>query len=99
MIKEGLDRIRLQKASEVLRALAHPLRLRIMQFIDENKSVNVNRIYKNLDLEQSITSQHLRILRNTNIVNTRREGKYIHYEINYSKLGSNVKSIRHFMGK
>ena len=37
-------------------------------------------------LEQSITSQHLRILRNADLVNTRREGKFIYYSLNYDKI-------------
>ncbi len=54
---------RLQLSAEVLRALAHPLRLQILEFIDQHAKINVNKIYNTLGLEQSITSQHLRILR------------------------------------
>lgn len=73
-------------ASDTLRAIAHPLRLTILAFIDKNETVNVNQIYNTLKLEQSITSQHLRILRNANFVITEREGKYVKYSVNYSKI-------------
>ena len=36
----------------------------------------------NLGLEQSITSQHLRILRLADLVRTRRDGKQIFYTLN-----------------
>ena len=92
-----IDNDNLQNSSEILRALAHPLRMEILEFIDKNKSINVNKIYNTLKLEQSITSQHLRILRNAGIVITEREGKFIHYTVNYNKIAHVVKSINSFL--
>ena len=77
----------LQVSSDILRALAHPLRMKIIQFIDHQRTVNVNKIYSALKLEQSITSQHLKVLRMAGIVHTHREGKYIHYTLDYPLLG------------
>lgn len=82
----SLDQHKLDSSSELLRAIAHPLRLSIIEFIDKNGVINVNKIYNTLNLEQSITSQHLRILRNADVVETRREGKYIYYTLNYDKI-------------
>lgn len=87
----------LQKSSEILRALAHPLRMQILEFIDTHKTINVNKIYNTLKLEQSITSQHLRILRVAGIVITEREGKFIHYTIDYPKIAHVVKAINNFL--
>ncbi len=87
----------LKVSSEILRALCHPLRMKILKFIDANDDINVNKIYNTLELEQSITSQHLRILRNSGIVDTRREGKFIFYHINYQKVGDVVDYIRGFL--
>jgi len=87
----------LDKASEVLRALAHPLRMRILAFIDKHGSIHVNKIYNTLKLEQSITSQHLRILRQADLVDTRRDGKFIFYSINYDKMGDTVEAIRGYL--
>jgi len=88
---------RLQVSAEILRALAHPLRLQIMEFIDQNDEINVNKIYNTLNLEQSITSQHLRILRLADLVETKRDGKFIYYSINYDKVGNTVESIKKFL--
>ncbi|MFK7907099.1 MAG: ArsR/SmtB family transcription factor [Chitinophagales bacterium] len=82
----SLDQHKLDSSTELLRAIAHPLRLSIIEFIDKNGVINVNKIYNTLNLEQSITSQHLRILRNAEVVETRREGKYIYYTLNYDKI-------------
>jgi len=95
--KVTLEHEQLQLSSEILRALAHPLRLKILEFIDQNDAINVNKIYNTLKLEQSITSQHLRILRLAGLVNTQREGKYIHYSLDYDKIDNAVKSVRSFL--
>ncbi len=81
-----VDQNKLDRASEVMRALAHPLRMNILEFIDKNKVINVNKIYNTLHLEQSITSQHLKILRMAGLVKTRREGKFIFYSLEYAAI-------------
>jgi DNA-binding transcriptional ArsR family regulator len=90
---------KLNRASDIIRALAHPLRMKIIGFIDKNKDIHVNKIYNSLKLEQSITSQHLSVLRKVGIVETRREGKFIYYSINYANLGKVIKSVDVFLEK
>ncbi|MCB0570763.1 MAG: helix-turn-helix transcriptional regulator [Phaeodactylibacter sp.] len=95
--KVSINSERLHASSEILRAIAHPLRMKILEFIDRNDEINVNKIYNTLNLEQSITSQHLRILRQVGLVNTQRDGKYIHYSIDYDKLNNAVEAIHSFL--
>ena len=95
--KVNISHDKLQVSSEILRALAHPLRMKILEFIDHNDEINVNKIYNTLKLEQSITSQHLRILRLAGLVSTSREGKFIHYSINYDQVTNAVQSINSFL--
>ncbi len=84
---------------EIVRALAHPLRLKILEFIDQHRRINVNKIYNTLRIEQSITSQHLRILRLAGLVHAEREGKFIHYSIDYGKIEIAQTAIDHFYGR
>ena len=88
---------KLDKAAEVMRALAHPLRLTIIDFIDKNKVINVNKIYNTLKLEQSITSQHLKILREAGLVKSRREGKFIFYFLNYEAIDRTINKINKYL--
>ena len=97
--ESSLDGDRLEQSTEILRALAHPLRMRILAFINENESINVNKIYSTLELEQSITSQHLSILRKAGLVDTERQGKYVHYRVDYPRLKSTIEAIRVFLLK
>jgi len=94
-----IENANLDKAASILRALSHPVRLQIIAFIDENKNINVNKIYGALKLEQSITSQHLRILRDNEIVKTSREGKFIIYSLNYIKIGNSIQAVNLFLSK
>jgi len=86
LIQERLETI--GQSVEVMRALAHPLRLTILEFIDSLGTTQVFNIHNSLELEQSVTSQHLKILRNAELVNTEREGKFIHYSVNYEVIRS-----------
>jgi DNA-binding transcriptional ArsR family regulator len=76
----------LKKAALVLRALNHKLRQEILKLIDHEKKITVTQIYVKMRLEQSVTSQHLAILREAGIVVTQREGKFIYYLINYKRV-------------
>jgi ArsR family transcriptional regulator len=98
-MKQPYTQKELNDAAEVIRAIAHPLRLRIIRFIDKNRKINVNKIYNKLKLEQSTTSQHLRILREAELVNADRDGKFIYYSLNYERLKQLSNSVDDFFAK
>ncbi len=81
-----LDYAELRKAVLVLRAINHDLRQQIVDLLSSNERMAVTDIYVQLRLEQSVTSQHLAILRRAGIVVTEREGKYIYYSLNKERL-------------
>jgi ArsR family transcriptional regulator len=90
---------KLQYSSELMRALAHPLRLKILEYIDEKGEINVNKIYNKLSIEQSITSQHLKTLRMAGVVDADKNGKYVNYTINYDVIEKADFAVRKFLGK
>jgi len=73
-------------ASLVLRAISNNIRQLILKLLEQNTRLIVTEIMVHLRQEQSITSQHLAILRRSNIVTTKREGKKIFYALNESRL-------------
>ena len=84
----------LRPAMRILRALAHPLRLQIIRVIHDNDgSANVGEIFTTLQIEQSIASQHLRVLRQAELVKTRRDRKFIYYSLDYERLARTTKAI------
>jgi DNA-binding transcriptional ArsR family regulator len=76
----------LRLSADIMRALAHPLRLQIITFIDGRESACVSDIHAGLNIEQSLVSQHLRVLRQAGLVQTARVGKFVHYTLNYDRL-------------
>jgi ArsR family transcriptional regulator len=90
---------KLTVSTELMRALAHPLRLKILELLDQNKNIQVNQIYNTLKIEQSIASQHLRILKNAGVLVADKDGKYMHYTIDYQRVSNAVKAINRFMCK
>ena len=73
------DEKRIEKAAYVLKAVAHPLRIKIVLMLQEHKEMNVSAIYKNLNAEQSLISHHLINMRDKGILEIRRSGKNIYY--------------------
>jgi len=69
-----------EKVSETLKALAHPARLKMVVGLLKDEC-NVAQIQKVLGLPQSTISQHLRILKNADIIKGRREGTKTCYRV------------------
>lgn len=64
--------------AEVLKALSHPLRLKIVKYLSEEEK-SVGEIAKYVDGEISNVSRHLALLRKTGILLDRKEGLNIYY--------------------
>jgi DNA-binding transcriptional ArsR family regulator len=90
----------LRVSAGIMRALAHPLRMRMVAVIDSKPTAEacVNEIFDALQIEQSVASQHLRILRQSELVKTRRDGKFIYYSLNYGRLDKARSSAIVFSG-
>ena len=88
-----VDLLNVKKAALILRAFNHKLRQQILKLIDENGKMTVTDIYVKLRLEQSVASQHLAILRKAGFVKTVRDGKFIYYSVNNSRL----QELNHFV--
>ncbi len=92
----GIENKELKSAAKVLRAITHPLRLQILDYIAKNEPVNVTSIYKSLNLEQSVTSSHLGILRQDGFLITNREGKKIYYSVDTKRIEHVLNSIKSY---
>lgn len=75
-------------AAELLKALAHPVRLCIVKGLLDKKC-NVTHMQDCLELPQSTVSQHIGILRSKGIIKGERNG----LEITYSVVDEDVKKI------
>jgi DNA-binding transcriptional ArsR family regulator len=89
-----LDELKL--ASTIFRAINHPLRLAMVNLIEEFGRLTVTQIYFKLRVEQSVASQHLAILRESEIVTATRDGKHIYYAMNHVRLQAILRCIDTF---
>ncbi|MBW6460637.1 MAG: metalloregulator ArsR/SmtB family transcription factor [Bacteroidales bacterium] len=71
----------LEKASSKLRAMAHPMRIAIIDMLNSGNRMSVTEIYKKLKIEQAAASHHLNILKNKGVLVSQREGKKIFYSL------------------
>lgn len=67
-------------ASNLLKALANEQRLMILCNLASNE-MSVGELNELLPLSQSALSQHLAVLREAGIVQTRRDGQTVHYSL------------------
>ena len=73
--KEHID-----QASRALKAMAHPLRLKILCVLGDEE-VSVQEIVDCVGTSQSNISQHLAILREKGVLRTRKDANRVYYRI------------------
>ena len=71
----------MKKAVKGITYISHPLRLRILEYLDVNGSSSVSSITKALGEEQVVISQSLKKMRDASLVKTSRKGIFIYYDI------------------
>ena len=83
-----------QGVSEVLKVVAHPVRLQIVEFLEGGEKC-VSEIVKGVGNKQSITSQHLSRMRDKGVLSCRRDGAKVFYKIE----NKNVIKVLHCVHK
>jgi ArsR family transcriptional regulator len=76
-----IKKINFEKDSEILKALGHPVRLRIVCGLLREDECNVNKMVEELNIPQSTVSQHLGILKSRGIIEPRKEGVKTCYRV------------------
>ncbi len=84
---------RYTEAAEMLRVLAHPVRLCIVSGLLEKGECNVSYMQSCLKTPQSTVSQHLQKLKAAGIIEGRREGLEIFYRISNEKVAELIRIL------
>jgi ArsR family transcriptional regulator len=69
-----------EHVAEVLKAVAHPIRLKIVDLL-QDEEMCVSDIVKAVGGKQSITSQQLNMMKDKGVLGCRREGARVYYRI------------------
>lgn len=78
--------------AQKLKAIANENRLKVLYLIAD-KEMSVGEIEKEVHLSQSALSQHLAVLRNYDIVKTRRKAQTIFYQLKDEKMRQIIKFL------
>jgi DNA-binding transcriptional ArsR family regulator len=87
------ERIKPEKlvvAINMLKVIAHPVRLAIVDFLSENKRMTVLEIQKTLQLEQAIASQHITLLEDKGVIVAEKLGRNKYVSLRFPKIISIV---------
>lgn len=81
MVKKLIDKEEdVMQAAQAMKAIAHPLRLKILCVLGE-REVSVQDIVDQVGTSQSNISQHLSILREKGVLLTRKDANRVYYRI------------------
>lgn len=73
-------RVHVHDCASRLKLLSDPTRLRVMRLLLEAPS-HVGDLQQRIDIEQSLLSHHLRVLRDAGLVSSERDGKAVLYRV------------------
>lgn len=83
----------IQRAARCLKAMSHPLRLKILCVLGSN-SISVQDIVEQVGTSQSNISQHLAILREKDILNYKKEANRVYYYIDDERMLKLIRMMR-----
>ncbi|OHV11187.1 hypothetical protein BH688_07630 [Kushneria phosphatilytica] len=86
------------RAAEVMKACGSSVRLRMLKIIASEDEIMVSELNKRIDLTQSALSQHLKVLRDADLVQTRRDSQRIYYSIKGDEVLTLLRSLKSLFG-
>lgn len=79
----------------IFQALAHPTRVFIVETLGKSE-MTVGQLCESVGIQQANASQHLAVLRNKHIVESRKEGNQIFYRLRDPLLGDVLEKMRQY---
>ncbi|MGQ9921791.1 MAG: ArsR/SmtB family transcription factor, partial [Desulfobacca sp.] len=79
------DFLSLEKASQALKAMGHPVRLRILQLLSQGERT-VGDLGELLGIGQANLSQHLNLMKDKGLLTSRRAGNQVFYRLRDNRL-------------
>lgn len=87
----------MQELTKAFKALSDSNRLRIFILLSR-RTLCVNSLVHCLDVSQPAVSQHLRILREADLVNVEKRGYWMHYSAKKEKVEQFIKKFNNLLG-
>jgi len=82
-----------EKQARIFKVLSVPTRVKMIDLL-KRRSLCVNALARDLAITPAAVSQHLRILRDANIVTADKRGYFVHYRVNEETLAEWSKAAK-----
>lgn len=96
--KKLLDLDVLSQASECLKVMAHPVRLRMIQMLLDH-DYTVGELAEACEIASHMASEHLRLMQHCGLMKSEKQGRKVYYQIAEPHLASIMECIEKRFGK
>ncbi len=72
---------KMERIAEILKAIAHPVRLQILSIMQQHESLSVAELMVHTGIEQSLLSHHLIKMKDKGVLTSTRNGRNINYSL------------------
>lgn len=86
VLTERIEADKILSAINMLKVIAHPVRLAILDLLTENKRMTVLEIQEALNLEQAIASQHLTLMEDKGVLISEKVSRNKYVSLRYPKM-------------
>lgn len=89
-----MEKEQINNVSALLKTISHPLRLKILCLLEDQKELTVGDIRKEVKTTNANVSQHLSILRNQGVISYRKDANFIYNRIADNRMLELIKTMR-----
>lgn len=75
----------LESTADIMKSMAHPVRLAIIDLLKDNPTLSVSNIQEALNIEQTAASYHLLQMKNKGILKSSKKANMVFYRIDNQK--------------
>lgn len=72
---------KMERIAEILKAIAHPVRLQILSIMQQHEPLSVAQLMEHTGIEQSLLSHHLIKMKDKGVLCSSRNGRNINYSL------------------
>lgn len=86
VLTQRIETEKLQSAINMLKVIAHPVRLAIVDLLTENKRMTIIEIQQALNLEQAIASQQITLMEDKGVLKAEKVGRNKYVSLRFPKM-------------
>ena len=86
LLSRRVETKKLSHAANMLKVIAHPLRLTIVDLLQNRGAMTVLEIQTTLSIEQAIASQHLTLMQDKGVLKSEKSGRNRYFSLAYPKM-------------